>query len=46
METFKVEAANLAKAAEGSSDLAALKPQFAKVAESCKACHDIYREKD
>lgn len=46
METFKVEAANLAKAATGASDLAALKPQFAKVAESCKACHDSYREKD
>ncbi|TXH62748.1 MAG: cytochrome c [Thiothrix sp.] len=46
METFKVEAANLAKAADGASDIAALKPQFGKVAESCKACHDMYREKD
>ena len=46
METFKVEAANLAKAADGASDIAALKPQFGKVAESCKACHDTYRKED
>lgn len=46
METFKVEAANLAKAAEGAKDADALKPQFGKVAESCKACHDTYRKED
>ena len=46
METFKVEAANLAKAADGASDIAALKPQFGKVGESCKACHDTYRKED
>ncbi|HPY40438.1 MAG TPA: cytochrome c [Thiolinea sp.] len=46
METFKVEAANLAKAAEGAKDISALKPQFSKVAESCKACHDAYRKED
>lgn len=46
METFKVEAANLAKVAAGSTDLAALKPQFSKVAESCKACHESYRKED
>ena len=46
METFKVEAANLAKAADGATDIAALKPQFGKVAESCKACHDTYRKED
>lgn len=46
METFKVEAANLAKAAEGAKDAASLKPQFGKVAESCKACHDTYRKED
>ncbi len=45
METFKVEAANLAKTA-ASGDMAAIKPQFGKVAESCKACHDNYRKKD
>jgi cytochrome c556 len=46
METFKVEAANLAKEAATAKDIAALKPQFSKVAESCKACHDTYRKED
>lgn len=46
METFKVESANLAKAAEGAKDADSLKPQFSKVAESCKACHDAYRKED
>lgn len=46
METFKVEAANLAKAAADGGDLAALKPAFGKVGQSCKACHKAYRKKD
>ena len=46
METFKVESANLAKAAAGAKDIDSLKPQFSKVAESCKACHDAYRKED
>ncbi len=45
LETFQVEAANLAKAAEGASDLEGLKPAFGKVGESCKACHKAYRNK-
>jgi cytochrome c556 len=46
METFKIEAANLAKIAADGGDLEALKPAFGKVGGSCKACHDDYREKD
>lgn len=45
MESFKVEAANLAKAS-ASGDMAEIKPQFGKTAQTCKACHDQYREKD
>ncbi|CAA6825570.1 MAG: putative c'cytochrome [uncultured Thiotrichaceae bacterium] len=46
METFKIEAANLAKVAADGGDLAALKPAFGKVGQSCKACHTDYREKN
>ncbi|MEZ5534026.1 MAG: cytochrome c [Thiolinea sp.] len=46
METFKIEAANLAKVAAEGGDMSALKPAFGKVGGSCKACHDDYREKD
>ena len=45
LETFKVEAANLAKAASDGGDLGALKPSFGKVGQSCKACHTDYRKK-
>ncbi|HPE59609.1 MAG: cytochrome c [Thiothrix sp.] len=45
MKNFQVEAANLASAAE-SGDMGQIKPQFGKVGQSCKACHDSYREKD
>lgn len=45
LETFQVEAANLAKAAEGASDLEGLMPDFGKVGQSCKACHKAYRSK-
>lgn len=45
LETFQIEAANLAKAAEGASDLDGLKPAFGKVGQSCKACHKAYRNK-
>lgn len=45
METFQVEAASLAEVAKGG-DMAAIKPQFGKVGESCKACHKEYREED
>ena len=43
METFQVEAAALVEAAKGG-DMAAIKPQFGKVGESCKACHKEYKE--
>lgn len=43
METFQVEAASLADVAKGG-DIAAIKPQFGKVGESCKACHKEYKE--
>lgn len=43
METFKVEAASLAEVAKGG-DMDAIKPQFGKTGESCKACHDNYKE--
>ena len=42
METFQVEATSLAEVAKGG-DLAAIKPQFGKVGESCKACHKAYK---
>ena len=45
METFQIEATNLAKAADGASDLDVLKPAFGKVGQSCKACHKAYRSK-
>lgn len=43
METFQVEAASLAEVAKGG-DMAAIKPQFGKVGQSCKACHKEYKE--
>ncbi|OQX05571.1 MAG: cytochrome C [Thiothrix lacustris] len=43
METFQVEAASLAEIAKGG-DMAAIKPQFGKVGETCKACHKEYRK--
>ncbi|MDD5392557.1 MAG: cytochrome c [Thiothrix sp.] len=43
METFQVEATSLAEVAKGG-DMAAIKPQFGKVGESCKACHEDYKE--
>lgn len=43
METFQIEAASLAEVAKGG-DMAAIKPQFGKVGESCKACHKEYKE--
>ncbi len=43
MESFQVEAVNLSSAAE-SGDMDKIKPQFGKTGQSCKACHDSYRE--
>ena len=44
LETFQIEAAKLAEVA-ASGDMAAIKPQFGKTGESCKACHKEYRNK-
>jgi cytochrome c556 len=44
-DDFARDAALLAKLAAGS-DRAAIKDQFAKVAKTCKACHDRFRETD
>ena len=44
METFQTEAAKLAEAAKTASAVDSLKPQFGKVGQSCKDCHDNYKE--
>jgi cytochrome c556 len=44
-EEFARESATLAKVA-GGPDLAAVDAQFAKVAKTCKACHDKFRQTD
>jgi cytochrome c556 len=44
METFQTEAAKLAEAAKTASAIDALKPQFGKVGQACKDCHDKYKE--
>lgn len=44
METFQIEAAALAETAKGATSVDAIKAQFGKVGESCKACHKEYRE--
>ncbi|MBC7161382.1 c-type cytochrome [Immundisolibacter sp.] len=44
METFQTEAAKLAEAAKTASAVDALKPQFGKVGQACKDCHDKYKE--
>ena len=43
METFQTEAAKLAEAAKTASAVDALKPQFGKVGQACKDCHDKYK---
>ncbi len=42
---FNKEANEMAKVAAGG-DLAAIKAQFGKLGESCKACHDKFRKED
>ncbi|MBS0543714.1 MAG: cytochrome c [Proteobacteria bacterium] len=42
---FNAAAGDLAKVAAGG-DAAAVKTAFGKLGESCKACHDKYREED
>ena len=43
-EKFQAESVKLAQVAR-TGDMAALKTQFGATAQSCKACHDDYREK-
>jgi cytochrome c556 len=47
MELAKANQAEVAKlsAAAKGGDLAAIKPQFGTAGASCKACHDLYRNK-
>lgn len=45
MEALVKESRALADVAKGG-DEAAMKAQFGKTAETCKACHDDYREED
>ena len=42
---FNKEANELAKVA-ATGDAAALKVQFGKVGETCKGCHDKFRQED
>ncbi|MEW6164897.1 MAG: cytochrome c [Pseudomonadota bacterium] len=44
-KVFNMEANEMAKVA-ATGDAAAVKAQFGKLGESCKGCHDKYREKD
>ena len=43
-KTNQAEVAKLAAVAKGG-DLNAIKPQFGAAGASCKACHDVYRNK-
>ncbi|MFZ5492260.1 MAG: c-type cytochrome [Pseudomonadota bacterium] len=44
MQTFETEAGKLAEAAKTATAVDALKPQFGKVGQSCKDCHDKYKK--
>lgn len=44
MQTFETEAVKLAEAAKTATAVDALKPQFGKVGQSCKDCHDKYKK--
>lgn len=43
MQSFETEAGKLAEAAKTATAVDALKPQFGKVGQSCKDCHDKYK---
>lgn len=40
------DSSELARLASSSADVATVKAQFAKVAQSCRSCHDDFRRKD
>ena len=44
METFQTEATKLSDLAKTATALDAVKPQFGKVGQACKDCHDEYKE--
>lgn len=44
MQTFETEAVKLAEAAKTATAVDALKPQFGKVGQACKDCHDKYKK--
>lgn len=44
MQTFETEAAKLAEVAKGAGAVADVKPQFGKVGQACKDCHDKYKK--
>ncbi|MBK1725892.1 c-type cytochrome [Halorhodospira neutriphila] len=43
-ERFQEQAQELASAAQGGAEWPQLKKQFIQVADTCKSCHDDYRE--
>ena len=44
MQTFQTEAETLAELAKDATEVAAVRPQFAKVGQACKDCHDKFKE--
>jgi cytochrome c556 len=44
MQTFQTEAGTLAEVAKDATEVAAVRPQFAKVGQACKDCHDKFKE--
>lgn len=44
LETLQTESAKLAEVAKTATALDAVKPQFGKVGQACKDCHDEYKE--
>lgn len=44
MQTFQTEADTLAALARDATEVAAVRPQFAKVGQACKDCHDKFKE--
>jgi cytochrome c556 len=44
MQTFETESGKLAEVAKTASAVDAVKPQFGKVGQACKSCHDKYKK--
>lgn len=43
---LRADSSELARLASSSADVASVKTQFTKVAQSCRSCHDDFRRKD